>query len=121
MKKHFILLLLAVLPITSFAQDSCYVYTRLHWTPLMTKYDARIQLGEEMGDTPILDENGEKLSFYNILHALNYLSTKGWEFISLSPLNPENNTSINEQYAIIRKIMPIEEAKKYATPKPKKK
>jgi hypothetical protein len=67
------------------------------------------------------DENGEKLSFYNILHALNYLSTKGWEFISLSPLNPENNTSINEQYAIIRKMMPIEEAKKYATPKPKKK
>lgn len=119
MKKYMISMLLLIAASAVKAQDSCYVYTRLHWAPAMTKYVAQIQLNEK-GEDEDITENGEKLSFYNILHALNYLSVRGWELVQLSPKNPENLMSAKlEQFAIIRKLMPIEEAKKYATPKAK--
>lgn len=119
MKKLIIASLLVVCALAVKAQDSCFVYTQLHWCPTATKYVAKIQLGEELKDTDIVDENGEKLSFYNIFHALNYLSTKGWELVQMYPKNPDNNSFKLEQFALIRKKMPIEEAKKYATPKTK--
>lgn len=116
MKKIIFLALLTFVTIAIKAQDSCYVYTQLHWSPTATKYVAKIQLSEDYKDVDIIDENGNKLSFYNIFHALNYLSTKGWELVQMSPQNPKNNTNSREQYAIIKKMMPIEEAKKYSTP-----
>ncbi len=100
------------------AQDSCYVYTQLNWVPAMTKYVAKIELGEEGSNTDILDKNGEKLSFYSFFNALNYLSTEGWEVLDISNENPNNNRgAYKERYAVIRKKMTIEEAKKYASPK----
>lgn len=100
------------------AQDSCYVYTQLHWAPTATKYVAKLQLNDKGEDEDII-ANGEKLSFYSIFHALNYLSVNdGWELVELSTKNPNNIPGANkEQYAIIRKRMPIAEAKKYAQPK----
>lgn len=120
MKKIVIVSLMILAAITAKAQqDSCYIYTQLYWCPTATKYVAKIQLSEDYKDVDITDENGNKLSFYNIFHALNYLSTKGWELVQMSPQNPKNNTNSREQYAVIRKMMSIEEAKKYSTPKEK--
>ena len=119
MKKYMITLLLAIAATVVKAQDSCYVYTQLHWAPAATKYVAKIQLNNKGADEDIM-ENGTKLSFNNILHALNYLSVQGWELVQLSPKNPDNVTgAYKEQYAVIRKRMPIDEAKKYAAPKTK--
>lgn len=117
MKRMFFLALFTFVAITTNAQDSCYYYTQLHWCPTATKYVAKIQLSEDYKDVDIVDENGNKLSFYNIFHALNYLSTEGWELVQISAQNPKNNSNSLEQYALIRKMMPIEEAKKYSTPK----
>lgn len=120
--KRFILLvaILATMFRAAKAQDSCYVYTQLHWAPAMTKYVAQIQLNDKGDDEYILDENGNKLSFGSILHAMNYLSLQGWELVQLSSVNPRNQTSaLKEQYALIRKKMSVEEARKYATPKEK--
>ena len=120
MRKIIIVSLMVFATIVAKAQqDSCYIYTQLHWVPTAMKYVAKIQLSEEFKDMDIVDENGSKLSFYNIFHALNYLSTKGWELVQMSPNNPDGNTNKLEQYAVIRKKMPIEEAKKYSTPKEK--
>lgn len=115
MKKVILFTTLLILCISLKAQDSCYVYTQLHWKPTATKYVAKIQLGEQNDDIDITDANGKKLAFNNIMHAMNYLSTQGWEFIQILPFM--NSSSPREQFAVIRKKMPIEEAKKYATPK----
>ena len=96
--------------------DSCYVYTKLHWAPTMTKYVAQIQLNPDCDDMDIVHENGEVLSFKNIYHALNYLSTKGWELVEMSKINPDNNMFTAQQYAIIKKKYPITEAAQYCTP-----
>ena len=120
MKKIFIVSVLFLASLTAKAQDSCYVYTQLGWIPTATKYVAKIQLHEEYEYfIDILDDNGEKLSFHNILHAFNYLSTKGWELVQLYPKNPDGSTSVRKQYALIRKKMSIEEAKQYSKPKEK--
>lgn len=119
MRKYMITLLLFIAASAVKAQDSCYVYTQLHWAPAATKYVAKIQLNDKGTDEDIT-ENGEKVSFNNILHALNYLSVRGWELVQLSPKNPENTPGANkEQFAVIRKLMPTDEAKKYAAPKTK--
>lgn len=115
MKKVILFTMLLISCISLKAQDSCYVYTQLHWKPAATKYVAKIQLGEQNDDTDITDANGKKLAFYNIMHAMNYLSTQGWEFIQMLP--PMNPTSPREQFIVIKKKMPIEDAKKYSTPK----
>lgn len=120
MKKFIITSLVLFVAIAAIAQESSYVYAQLHWRPTATKgYVAHIQMGPEFKDVPILDENGEKLSFFNLLHALNYMSLQGWELVQLSPENPDNSTFSKEQYALIRKKMSIEEAQKYSTPKEK--
>lgn len=120
MKKFIITSLFLFVAIAAIAQESSYVYAQLHWRPTATKgYVAHIQMGPEFKDVPILDENGEKLSFFNLLHALNYMSLQGWELVHLSPENPDNGPFSKEQYALIRKSMSTEEAKKYATPRAK--
>lgn len=119
MRKVLFMALFAIAAIAAKAQDSCYVYTRLHWAPAATKYVAKLQLNDK-GEDEDITENGEKLSFYSIFHALNYLSVNGWELVELSPKNPDNAPGANkEQFAVIRKRMPIAEAKKYAMPKAK--
>lgn len=119
MKKYMISTLLIIAASAVKAQDSCYVYTQLHWAPAATKYVAKIQLNDKGSDEDIT-ENGEKVSFNNILHALNYLSVRGWELVQLSPKNPENTPgAVKEQFAVIRKRMSLNEAKKYAAPKTK--
>lgn len=82
----------------------------------MTKYIAQIQLNPESTDMDIVDANGTVLSFNNIFHALNYLSTQGWELVELSKQNPDNNSFRLEQYALIKKKLPVEEAIKYCEP-----
>lgn len=120
MRRTVLIILLLSLGYASKAQDSCYVYTQLHWAPAITKYIAKIQLSDKGNDMDITDENGNKLLFYNMIHALNYLSSKGWSLVQLGPLNPENSPGANrEQYALIRKWMSLEESKKYSTPKKK--
>ena len=120
MRRTVLIILLLSLGYASKAQDSCYVYTQLHWAPAITKYIAKIQLSDKGNDMDITDENGNKLLFYNMIHALNYLSSKGWSLVQLGPLNPENSPGANrKQYALIRKWMSIEESRKYSTPKKK--
>lgn len=118
MRTFFLSVILFLVCIFSYAQtpDSCYVYTNLHWAPAMTKYVAKIQLNPESDDMDIVGANGEVLSFNNIFHALNYLSTQGWELVELSKKNPDNDSFTREQYALIKKKFPVEEAKKYCTP-----
>lgn len=119
MKKLIFMVLLTIAAVTAKAQDSCYVYTQLHWAPAATKYVAKIQLNDK-GEDEDITSNGEKLSFGSILHALNYLSVNGWELVELSPKDPNNAPGANkEQFAVIRKRMPLSEAKKYAQPKSK--
>lgn len=102
----------------AYAQDSCYVYTQLHWEPTLSGYVAKIQLNDEGKDVDITDENGKKLTFKSFLHALNYLSTKGWEYVEDSPIRVDEALWLKskERIALIRKRMSVEEAKKYATP-----
>lgn len=121
MRKIVIIVLFIIAAFTASAQeqrDSCYVYTQLHWRPSGFKgYCAQIQMGDEYRFVDIVDENGKGLSFYDIFHALNYMSTQGWELVEMSPKNPDNNHNTLERLAIIRKKMSIEEARKYSTPK----
>lgn len=98
--------------------DSCYVYTNLHWRPGSFRYKAQIQLNPQTKDMDIVNENGEVLVFESLFHALNFYSAQGWELVDVSRKNPENNGNYEEQYAVIRKMFPTEEAKRLYIPDP---
>nr|DAI98729.1 MAG TPA: protein of unknown function (DUF4177) [Caudoviricetes sp.] len=120
MKKSILALLFLVVASISKAQDSCYVYTQLRGQYTVTKFISELQLGEKGDFIAITDDNGNKLSFNSILHALNYLCSKGWELVEFSPQTPYNakaSVSVKEQYVLIRKRMSMDEAKPYITPK----
>jgi len=97
--------------------DSCFVYGYLRWSPSLTKYSAKLQMGPDDDLTDVLSDNGEKLKFHTFLNAVNYMSMTGWEILEISPVNPDKGTFVKEQYAIIRKLMPKADAAKYSNPK----
>lgn len=117
MKRILIASFFLIAAFTTQAQDSCYVYTQLVWTTNLKGFEAKI-LPFEGPQTfvDIRNEEGEKLLFHNILHALNYFSTKGWELVELNSRNPNINIFNYEYNALIRKKMSLKEAERYSTP-----
>lgn len=97
--------------------DSCMVYGYLRWSPSAVKYSAKLELGPGRDLEDIKSTTGDKLKFQSFLNALNYMSSEGWDVVEISPLNPENNSFTQEQYAIIRKKMSKGEAAPFASPK----
>lgn len=120
MKQLFLVLVFIASAVCLKAQDACYVYTYLHWAPAATKYVAKLQLNNDEEDHDILDAEGNKLAFSSMINALNYMTTQGWELVELYKKNPDNGYAKLEQYALIRKLMPVNEAAQYAQPKPQK-
>ncbi|MBO5444270.1 MAG: hypothetical protein J5995_02830 [Muribaculaceae bacterium] len=120
MKKLFVLFVAFWAASKAFAvesPDSCFVYGYLHWSPTATKYVAKLELGPGKDLEDIIDENGSKLKFASFLNALNYLVSKQWEVVEISPRNPDHNTFVLEQFAIIRRKMALKDAKIYISPK----
>lgn len=97
--------------------DSCMVYGYLRWSPSVTKYSAKLELGPGRDLEEIVSATGDKLKFQSFLNALNYMSSQGWDVVEISKLNPEHNTFTQEQYAIIRKKMSKDEAAPFTSPK----
>lgn len=95
--------------------DSCYVYSQLHWAPAMFKYVAKIQ--DETGKFNIPEnDKGEKLYFHSIMNAINYYSSQGWILVDLY-YSKSDNVGSQEQYAVLKRKMSLEDAQKYITPK----
>lgn len=115
-KRLTLLFALIIVSQQAFAQsDSCYVYTQIHWAPATTKYVAQIQ--DEEGEFNIpTDDSGKKLYFYSIMNAVNYYSSKGWEFVDMYYRKGDQISEL-QQYAIIKKKMSTAETEKYNSPK----
>lgn len=118
--RQFFTILFTICILSMYAQteaDSTYVYGYLRWSPSMTKYIAKLEIGPGKELEDITDDKGVKLKFASFLNALNYMASQKWEVFEISPRNPENSTFILEQFAIIRKKMSIAEAMPYIAPK----
>ena len=115
-KKLFITVCFILFSISIKAQvlankDSCYVYCELQQPAMGSRTVLKHPL-YQIG--PIKNENGEDLEFSTIYNAIAYMSIKGWDFVQMYT-HDTNNMLNNIQYAILRKKVPIREAKKYAS------
>lgn len=120
MKKVFAITFLLVCTLTLKAQDSCYVYTYLHWFGSGAKHQVQLTEDLEKEGTDFVNEAGETLVFKNFMGALNYAIANGkWEVYYISTINPFNGMFKREQYAILRKRMAKTESVEYRKAEPK--
>lgn len=69
-------------------KDKQYVYCEIVGTGKLfsTKVSIEVDFGQETGywtqykDRILVDENGKKVSFNSMVHALNYMAKLGWKF-----------------------------------------
>lgn len=125
MKKIILLALIAITSSVVKAQDSCYVYTYLHWMGNGAKHQVQLTQDLEEEGRDFVSETGETLVFKNFMCALNYaVANENWEVFYVSTINPFNGYFKREQYAILRKCMSKNESATYReleAEKPRKK
>ena len=104
MKKSLLLVLFIVFSLVSYAQNFkndgkpysyfCEIY-RYGTTNIEIKWP------ENKKDTHLSDENGKLLEFNNVFEALNYMSKRGWELVSVTYVNERTG----EKAYILKKMV----------------
>ncbi|MBD5242071.1 MAG: hypothetical protein HDS59_08345 [Barnesiella sp.] len=121
MKKLLCLMAIAVcFPLTMYAEstDSCYVYKVAQWGTDFKGGFLVERVGDVLEAQTVQNAEGEKLRFTNYVTALNYYSLDGWELFSVKyTLNFDiYKYPGGFDVWLLRKKMPIDEAKKYGSP-----
>lgn len=92
MKKHLILAVVFLLQfslLSLFAQETSpqYYYVEIYEAALLGAKSVNIDFGKETGSIAkvykIYDENDQNLDFKNSIAAVNYMSSKGWEVVTV--------------------------------------
>lgn len=86
MKKLLLVALVSIATLPCFAQSGKYPYycTINGSQNLAMKIRIEIEWGESKDKVYLRDEKGKKIEFNNLTDILNYMSKRGWEFVSVT-------------------------------------
>lgn len=99
MRKIVLILFIAFLQISAFAQEPEYrtIYSELvgYSNLLGTKVTVEIDMGKSKGilglnTSFLVDEKGKPIKFNSMVDAMNYMGDKGWEFCQAYVVNSSN-------------------------------
>lgn len=83
MKKILFLLVFILATASSFAQDKHpYYYTISGTRNLANKIRLELEWGEQKQPVALRDESNKKIEFNNLTDILNYMSARGWQFVT---------------------------------------
>lgn len=83
MKKILFLLVFILTAASSFAQEKYPYYCTISGTRnLANKIRLELEWGEQKQSVALRDENNKKIEFNNLTDILNYMSARGWQFVT---------------------------------------
>lgn len=83
MKKILFLLVFILTAASSFAQEKHPYYCTISGTRnLASKIRLELEWGEQKQSVALRDENNKKIEFNNLTDILNYMSARGWQFVT---------------------------------------
>ena len=83
MKKILFLLVFILATASSFAQDKHPYYCTISGTRnLANKIRLELEWGEQKQPVALRDESNKKIEFNNLTDILNYMSARGWQFVT---------------------------------------
>lgn len=83
MKKILFLLVFILTAASSFAQEKHPYYCTISGTRnLANKIRLELEWGEQKQYVALRDENNKKIEFNNLTDILNYMSARGWQFVT---------------------------------------
>ena len=83
MKKVLFLLMFVLATASSIAQEKHPYYCAISGTRnLANKIRLELEWGELKQNAALRDENGKKIEFNNLTDILNYMSARGWQFVT---------------------------------------
>lgn len=106
MKKILFMLMFALVTASSFAQEKHPYYCTISGTRnLANKIRLELEWGEQKQSVALRDENNKKIEFNNLTDILNYMSARGWQFVT------ELNYDGHIHYLLKKDVSSPEEAK----------
>lgn len=106
MKKILFLLVFILTAASSFAQEKHPYYCAISGTyNLAMKIRLELEWGEQKQSVALRDEDGKKIEFNNLTDILNYMSARGWQFVT------ELNYDGHIHYLLKKDVSSPEEAK----------
>ena len=85
MKKILFLLMFVLATASSIAQEKYPYYCTINGSyNLAMKIRIELEWGESKDRRYLRDENGKKIEFNNLIDILNYMSKRGWEFVTIA-------------------------------------
>ena len=107
MKKILFLLMFVLATESSIAQEKHPYYCTISGTRnLANKVRLDLEWGEQKQLVAIRDKNNKKIEFNNLTDILNYMSARGWQFVT------ELNYDGHIHYLLKKDVSSTEEAKK---------
>ena len=106
MKKILFLLMFVLASASSIAQEKHPYYCTISGTYNLTmKIRLELEWGEQKQLVALRDENNKKIEFNNLTDILNYMSARGWQFVT------ELNYDGHIHYLLKKEVSSPEEAK----------
>ena len=106
MKKILFLLMFVLATASSIAQEKYPYYCTISGTyNLAMKIRLELEWGEQKQLAALRDENNKKIEFNNLTDILNYMSARGWQFVT------ELNYDGHIHYLLKKDVSSPEEAK----------
>lgn len=106
MKKVLFLLMFVLATASSIAQEKHPYYCTISGTRnLANKIRLELEWGELKQNAALRDETGKKIEFNNLTDILNYMSARGWQFVT------ELNYDGHIHYLLKKDVSSPEEAK----------
>ena len=106
MKKILFMMMFALVTASSFAQEKHPYYCTISGTyNLAMKIRLELEWGEQKQLVALRNEEGKKIEFNNLTDILNYMSARGWQFVT------ELNYDGHIHYLLKKDVSSPEEAK----------
>lgn len=106
MKRILFLLMFVMATASSIAQEKHPYYCTISGTRnLANKIRLELEWGEQKQSVALRDENNKKIEFNNLTDILNYMSARGWQFVT------ELNYDGHIHYLLKKDVSSPEEAK----------
>lgn len=104
MKKILFLLMFVLATASSIAQEKYPYYCTINGSyNLAMKIRIELEWGESKDKRYLRDENGKKIEFNNLIDILNYMSKRGWEFVTIAEYDKCISTSLSERWYLLRR------------------
>lgn len=85
MKKILLAAMFAISALTCNAQEKYPYYCTINGSyNLAMKIRIELEWGDSKDKRYLRDENGKKIEFNNLIDILNYMSKRGWEFVTIA-------------------------------------